>query len=327
MRRRRWNGSMWMSLARCCSASSTVLLTSRMIGASSPSGPWAPTAGLAASAPPTPTCLRSACFNACGGISAHCTVHPARNDRLSATNVLNGSSIATHSTPSLNNTGSASFCSACSFGTFLSASACGVNLAGSTNLRPCDFASTRQTATSSARFSAVIVRSSGVPRDEAADSALARRSLSKTFASSSRRRKVSELNGGKGGGGVAQLCKIPAAKGRPWCALVPRRQSPRRAASLGLEQHQVLQERDHGLLRGRRQRHECLPGCGGFPAVGEDRLGQRGGAAVVQVGRGRADSPQVLGQERAGAAAGFVDVLGQLVAHAVALQVAVERDG
>src|SRR5262245_61967636 len=280
MRRRRWNGSTWMSLARCCSASSTVLLTSRMIGASSPSAAWPAAGPFVASAPPTPTGLRSACFNACGGISAHCTVQPGRNDRLSATNVLNGSSIATHNTPSLNNTGSASFCSACSFGTFLSASGCGVNLDGSTNLSPCDFASTRQTATSSARLSAVIVRSSGVPRDEAAASALARRSLSKTFASSSRRRKVSELNGGKGGERGSRSyarspgpkedpgARGPAAQRRPGAEHRferPLRQSarrPRRRApeSRRLEQHEILEERDHVLLHGPRQRDECLAG-------------------------------------------------------------------
>jgi hypothetical protein len=115
---------------------------------------------------------------------------------LSATKVFTGSSIATQSTPSFSSTGSASLASICSFGTFFSASGCGTSFAGSTNFMPWALASTRQTAASSARLRATIVRSSDVPRLLAAASALARRSRSRTLASSRRRRKDSELNGG-----------------------------------------------------------------------------------------------------------------------------------
>jgi len=185
-------GSTCTSEARCTRASSSVRATSRMMGASSSSAlePGSePPAAPARSLPPAS--LRIWSFSAVGGMSAHCTWQPATNPRLSATKVFSGSSMATHNTPSLNSTGRASFCSTCSSGTFCRASCWIVSLAGSTNFRPWAFASTRQTAASSASPRATMARSSGSPREDAALSAFARRSRSRVPVSASSRRKVS----------------------------------------------------------------------------------------------------------------------------------------
>ena len=72
----------------------------------------------------------------------------------------------------------------------------------------------------------------------------------------------------------------------------------------------------------------------------EDGFGERGGAAVVHVRRGRADAPQVLGQERVRrvpvarierdrrhvVARDLVDRLGQPRPHDVPLEVAEQLD-
>jgi hypothetical protein len=90
------NGSTWMSLARFVSASSIVLWTRRMIGASSSVG----ATSFVAAAPRMPVDspprnLRRASRSALGAERAQRTSHPATNEKLSATKVFRGSSIAT----------------------------------------------------------------------------------------------------------------------------------------------------------------------------------------------------------------------------------------
>jgi hypothetical protein len=95
---------------------------------------------------------------------------------------------------------------------------------------------------------------------------------------------------------------------------------------LDLEENEALEVRDHVGLLLTREAGEGRPGSRRLAAVLEDRLRERGGAAVVQVRRGRSHAPEILGQEDRGAGPDLVDRLGQARAHVVALEIAPELD-
>src|SRR5262249_15410686 len=107
----------------------------------------------------------------------------------------------------------------------------------------------------------------------------------------------------------------------------PRPTSTSRAARpRHLEQDQVVEEDQQILLLRKLKGHESVTGGGSFAAVLEDRLGEGRGTAVVHVGSGRADAPEVAGEEDRGSRAHFVDRLGQAGPHVVPLEVAEEED-
>jgi len=65
-------------------------------------------------------------------------------------------------------------------------------------------------------------------------------------------------------------------------------------------------------------------GC--FAAVLQYRLGQRGGATIVQIGCGGTHSPQVFRQKYRSTGAFLVDVLGKTWSHIVAFHIPVQGD-
>src|SRR6185369_3071274 len=74
--------------------------------------------------------------------------------------------------------------------------------------------------------------------------------------------------------------------------------TPASGAARGeLGDHQVVEEVDQVFLLIQGQAFEVAPAGGPLAAVLQDRFGQRRGAAVVQVRRGRADAPEVAGEE------------------------------